>query len=307
MYIKRSHTSTTIRNLPSTRKMDEEGGLFFRIYRGNGIARSITDPCSIKPLKNECVSCEKRHEPKDTNCKLFSRTRILYSMSNSKNSHILLGEDMRTKSSVVIKLIDIRKKENRRQAESEVKILSHVSHRNIIKCFGSRIFLDSASIYLEYFKGVDLFCILHTRRVLPVRMAMMIFKELVLAVAHLHENKVCHLDIKPENILVNRRNEIKLIDFGMSQRTLKSGLVEAYGGSMNYASPEAIAGGVYNGFLADSWSCGVVLFLMVNGYFPAPPNTLSLSHVPNEIVKILNSLLAISPGRRIPIRSLVLQ
>ena len=73
--------------------------------------------------------------------------------------------------------------------------------------------------------------------------------------------------MKPENILIDFDNQIKLIDFGLSTEYEKG--MDTFCGSPCYAAPEIVEGKKgYNPEAADLWSCGIILFTMIAGYLP---------------------------------------
>ena len=98
--------------------------------------------------------------------------------------------------------------------------------------------------------------------------------KILLAIQALHKMEICHLDIKPDNILLFGDNfEIKIGDFGVSssiyrnnEKVLQSGDVGTYG----YKAPEIIEGKDYDGEKADVFSLGVLLFVLLNGIKPFP-------------------------------------
>ena len=61
---------------------------------------------------------------------------------------------------------------------------------------------------------------------------------------------------------------IKIADFGMAAIMKNGSLLETSCGSPHYASPEVITGDKYDGFEADIWSCGVILFALLVGRLP---------------------------------------
>lgn len=108
------------------------------------------------------------------------------------------------------------------------------------------------------------------------------FSQLVAAVSHVHGCGLCHLDIKPENLLLCKRSgRLKLGDFGLSALS-EDGCVQGTRGSRSYAAPENLRSKVsagahsechigelaYDGQRADIWSVGIVLFLFLYGYTP---------------------------------------
>ena len=98
--------------------------------------------------------------------------------------------------------------------------------------------------------------------------------KILLAIQALHKMGICHLDIKPDNILLFGDNfEIKIGDFGLSssiyrnnEKVLQSGDV----GTEGYKAPEIIEGKDYDGEETDEFSLGVLLFVILNGIKPFP-------------------------------------
>jgi 5'-AMP-activated protein kinase catalytic alpha subunit len=84
-------------------------------------------------------------------------------------------------------------------------------------------------------------------------------------------------DLKPENLLLDHSNNVKIVDFGLSNTYKEGETLKTACGSPCYAAPEMIAGKRYTGLEVDIWSSGVVLFAMVCGYLPfEDPNTAKL-------------------------------
>jgi len=83
--------------------------------------------------------------------------------------------------------------------------------------------------------------------------------------------------LKPENLLLDDRNNIKIVDFGLSNTYKDNDTLKTACGSPCYASPEMIAGKRYIGLNSDIWSCGIILYAMTCGYLPfEDPNTSKL-------------------------------
>uniref|UniRef100_A0A673VRJ5 non-specific serine/threonine protein kinase n=1 Tax=Salmo trutta TaxID=8032 RepID=A0A673VRJ5_SALTR len=86
---------------------------------------------------------------------------------------------------------------------------------------------------------------------------------------YLHNRRILHLDIKPDNVMVTNLNVIKIVDFGSAQnfnplslKQYNSGL-----GTLEYMSPEMVKGDVV-GPPADIWSLGVLTYVMLSGRLP---------------------------------------
>ncbi|KMT13444.1 hypothetical protein BVRB_4g083500 [Beta vulgaris subsp. vulgaris] len=97
-----------------------------------------------------------------------------------------------------------------------------------------------------------------------------VFTQLIDALAHCHRNYICHRDVKPDNILFDSRNRVKLCDFGSAEwfggvegRERMNGIV----GTPYYVAPEVLAGREYNEKI-DVWSAGVILYIMLGGVPP---------------------------------------
>ncbi|KAK2879644.1 hypothetical protein Q8A73_023456 [Channa argus] len=94
--------------------------------------------------------------------------------------------------------------------------------------------------------------------------------ELACALGFLHDNGIIHRDVKMENILLTDNGHLRLADFGLSRRLESGGRAFTICGTIQYMAPEVLSGGPYN-HAADWWSLGILLFSLVNGKFPVPP------------------------------------
>lgn len=117
--------------------------------------------------------------------------------------------------------------------------------------------------------------------------------------------------MKPENLLLEMKNRIKIVDFGLSNMYKNEEQLKTACGSPCYAAPEMIAGKKYNGLQVDIWSCGVILFAMICGYLPfEDPDTSSLykkilageykipKFVSNESKDLIKKILNTDPSKR---------
>ena len=96
-------------------------------------------------------------------------------------------------------------------------------------------------------------------------------------VEYIHKVRICHRDLKPENLLLDDQNNIKIVDFGLSNMYNEGETLKTACGSPCYAAPEMIAGKRYHGLNSDIWSCGIILYAMTCGYLPfEDPNTSKL-------------------------------
>jgi 5'-AMP-activated protein kinase catalytic alpha subunit len=125
---------------------------------------------------------------------------------------------------------------------------------------------------MEFCSGGDFFDLVANNGRLDSNLAARYFGQLVSAVEHMHRRKIVHLDLSMENLLLsNTKNGIvKICDFGMA-RELKVGneLLSGKPGKIGYMAPEVYEGKApFDGYAADMWNCGVMLFMMLTGTAP---------------------------------------
>ena len=95
-----------------------------------------------------------------------------------------------------------------------------------------------------------------------------LFQQIIFGLEYLHINGVSHRDLKPENILLDQDKNVKICDFGLSNKMKDGNFLYSSCGSPNYAAPELINGKSYNGALIDIWSSGVILYTILTGQLP---------------------------------------
>ena len=77
-----------------------------------------------------------------------------------------------------------------------------------------------------------------------------------------------HRDLKLENIIIDDRNNIKLIDFGFAIPTYPGEKLKTCCGTPSYMAPEVCQRKEYSGFQTDIWSLGIIMFVMLTGTHP---------------------------------------
>ncbi|NWR54150.1 NUAK2 kinase, partial [Bucorvus abyssinicus] len=150
----------------------------------------------------------------------------------------------------------------------EIEIMSSLNHPHIIAVH--EVFENSSKIVIvmEYASKGDLYDYISERQRLTEQEARHFFRQVVSAVYYCHKNGIVHRDLKLENILLDTNGNIKIADFGLSNVYQQDKLLQTYCGSPLYASPEIINGRPYKGPEVDSWSLGVLLYILVHGTMP---------------------------------------
>ncbi|KAF8770158.1 NUAK family SNF1-like kinase 1 like protein [Argiope bruennichi] len=123
-------------------------------------------------------------------------------------------------------------------------------------------------LVMQFAAGGELFNYLFEKKVLSDNEARRIFRQIASAVYYCHKNKICHRDLKLENVLLDEKGNAKITDFGLSNVFDEKNLLNTYCGSPLYASPEIVTGVPYYGPEVDCWSMGVVLYTLVYGAMP---------------------------------------
>lgn len=111
------------------------------------------------------------------------------------------------------------------------------------------VIATESSIWLvtELCCGGELFDYLAEKGRIAEDEARVLFGQLCLAVAYLHDNGIVHRDLKLENVLLDERCRVKLGDFGFTREFEKGAFMETFCGTTGYASPEMLQGKKYSG------------------------------------------------------------
>eukprot|EP01119_Soliformovum_irregulare_P001563 TRINITY_DN1126_c0_g1_i1.p1 TRINITY_DN1126_c0_g1~~TRINITY_DN1126_c0_g1_i1.p1 ORF type:complete len:263 (+),score=61.82 TRINITY_DN1126_c0_g1_i1:95-883(+) len=144
------------------------------------------------------------------------------------------------------------------------------NHPGIVAVTRSSEEKTCVKLLMDYVHGRNLKQITQQRNGRPMdeKTVKSIFEQVVDAVAFMHSKGVAHRDIKLENIMLSTDGKVKIIDFGMCQ-TMWSARCTDHVGSYQYCAPEVLdRKRNYNGYMADVWSLGVVLYALLFGQLP---------------------------------------
>ncbi|XP_061531924.1 dual specificity mitogen-activated protein kinase kinase 1 [Phycodurus eques] len=167
----------------------------------------------------------------------------------------------------------------RNQIIRELQVLHECNSPYIVGFYGAFYSDGEISICMEHMDGGSLDQSLKKAGKIPEQILGKISIAVIKGLSYLREkHKIMHRDVKPSNILVNSRGEIKLCDFGVSGQLIDS-MANSFVGTRSYMSPERLQGTHYS-VQSDIWSMGLSLVEMAIGRFPIPPpNTKELEHI----------------------------
>jgi len=151
----------------------------------------------------------------------------------------------------------------------EIEISKQLQHRNLLTTM--LFFEDAQRSYIVTELGrFDLLQYLRLKGALRESLCRRLFYELASGIDYMHRNKLVHRDIKCENLLITTDGTLKVVDFGFARRfSSDDDLSSTYCGSTAYTAPEVLrAKSCYNPHLSDTWSCGIILFIMLTGTMP---------------------------------------
>ena len=121
---------------------------------------------------------------------------------------------------------------------------------------------------IDYFSKGNLLDYIQNSDKFSERHAKILFKKIVEGIKFCHKKNICHLDIKPANIIFDNEFEPIIIDFGLSKKIKddKNEILQYIGktGTIQYECPEMWEIGKYTGVDADIFSLGVLLFNLIS-------------------------------------------
>ena len=177
----------------------------------------------------------------------------------------------------------------KRRFIKEAKTLSRLSHPNIVHVLDLFEENNTAYYVMEYLDGGSLDNLINEKNGLSIIESSQLIKQIASALEYTHSNKMLHLDLKPANVMLNRKGEAVLIDFGLTKEFDENGCPESSTtighGTPGYAPLEQSNYQPGQGFpvTMDIYALGATLYKMLSG--KRPPIA---SDILNEGVEILN-------------------
>lgn len=153
--------------------------------------------------------------------------------------------------------------------ETEAKLMAKLNHPNLVGIFDFGNFNGMLYIVMEYVKGKSLF---HSARgkMIEQETAVNIISGVCEGLAHAHEAGMLHRDVKPANILLNKKATPKIGDFGLA-RPSEMTETGAIFGTPDYSAPEVLGSPEKVDERTDVYAVGVILYELLTGQLPRSP------------------------------------
>jgi len=193
-------------------------------------------------------------------------------------SQVRLAESKEDGQMYAVKIIDKKALKGKEDSlENEIRVLKRLDHRNVVKLLEAYESRTSVYLVMELVTGGELFDRIVEKGSYSEKDAADLIKQVLSAVAYMHEEGVVHRDLKPENLLYyssssniksgpDAESKIMISDFGLSKME-ESGVMATACGTPGYVAPEVLAQKPY-GKAVDVWSIGVISYILLCGYPP---------------------------------------
>ncbi|HUP48831.1 MAG TPA: protein kinase [Thermoanaerobaculia bacterium] len=170
-----------------------------------------------------------------------------------------------------------RSPEDLERFKREIRLARKITHRNVLRTYDYGEADGVVFISMEFVRGYTLAELQQESRQLAARAALGIARQICRGLQAAHEQGIIHRDIKPQNVLIDSKGEIKLMDFGIARVAASSEAMTQAGlivGTPHYMSPEQVQGGQLDA-RSDVYSMGVLMYEMLAGRRPFESSSLT--------------------------------
>ena len=248
-------------------------------------AFEMTDSFSEQPTVGEVAEAVSEKTEQLAYGRQLSHYKIISQLGAGGMGEVYLAEDSKLNRRVALKILPAGFcRDNRRLQRfvREARAASALNHPNICTIYQINEDCSPPFIAMEYIEGETLAEKIKSKA-FDLSGTLDIALQIADALAEAHARGIIHRDIKPANIIINRRGQVKILDFGLAkiiareseaetqQQLSQAGMVF---GTLAYMSPEQARGQQVDAG-TDIWSLGVVLYEMISGHLPFAGETKS--------------------------------
>lgn len=222
---------------------------------------------------------------------LDARYEITERLARGGMATVYLAKDRRLGRLVAVKVMHEGLGDDQdfaRKFDREARAAAKLSHPNVVSVFDQGQDHGRPYIVMEYVPGSTLRSVIVRDAPLDVLRALEFMEPILAALAAAHEAGLVHRDVKPENVLISDRGQLKVADFGLAKAITGQTATATQGlliGTVSYLPPELVTTGRAD-TRSDVYSAGVVLWEMLTGRKPHVGDTpiqVAYAHVHNDI------------------------
>lgn len=242
--------------------------------------------------------------------------RVIRSLGKGGFAEVYLGEHIHLKRLAAIKLLltELVTQQELETFLKEAQIIASLDHSNIVHVLDFGITTNTPFMILDYAPNGSLQKQHPKGMRLPLSTIIPYVKQVADALQYAHDQSVIHRDVKPGNMLIGRKNELLLTDFGIALLTQNTSFqkTQSATGTPIYMSPEQIQGKPR--FASDQYSLAVVVYEWLAGnppfrgswleiygqhmHMPPPPLRKSVPELPPEVEEVILIALKKDPEQR---------
>jgi len=207
--------------------------------------------------------------------------------------------------------------------DREMKAAGAVDHPNVVRALDAREIDGTRLLAMEYVEGLDLNTLVARTHPISIADACELARQTAQGLDAVHQHGLVHRDVKPSNLMLSRRGQVKLLDLGLARLQRERGGEEVTGtaqalGTVDYMAPEQVGEARSVDIRADIYSLGCTLYKLLAGRppfgddpqksaleramahvrEPVPPIRKLRTDVPAELARVLDRMLAKSPEKR---------
>jgi eukaryotic-like serine/threonine-protein kinase len=261
-----------------------------------------------------------------------ARYRIIAPLGAGGMGMVYKAEHRIMNRTVALKVITPRLVNNTTAVERfrrEVRAAAKLSHVNIVTAHDAEEAGGVHFLVMEYVEGVSLDRYINRRGPMPVAAAALVIRQAALGLQHAHERGMVHRDIKPQNLMLTRQGQVKILDFGLARLARQDDADDSDDapppfataaslvmGTPDYLSPEQARSSRDLDGRSDIYSLGCTFYYLLTGKVPfdgaetvmdkliahakQTPTAVTThrTDIPGELRKILERMMAKDPNKR---------
>ena len=224
----------------------------------------------------------------ESGIRLAGRYEIIERIGAGGMSDVYVAKDHSLGRQVAVKILKPEFAEDKTfvsKFRAEAQAAAGLEHPNIVNIYDVGTEGSLYFIVMEYVEGITLKTYISKKGRLSYNEALSIAIQVGRGIEAAHNKGIIHRDIKPQNIIISKEGNVKVMDFGIARAASSNTINADLMGSVHYASPEQARNGFVT-FTSDIYSLGIVMYEMVTGQVPYDGDTavsIAIKHIQGEM------------------------